>query len=210
LDVISDVGPNSADIRTFKDITPASDGKLHLTFEQYSNAPILSGIELVPSPAGKIWPIRLLAQDRSYVDDHGQVWEPDEYAKGGQVVARTEVVRNTSDPELYRGERFGNIQYSVPVPPGQYGLVLHFAEAWFGPENPGKGGPGSRVFDILCNGVALKRNLDIYQEAGGANRAYTWSAHGLSPNPQGKLVVALSPVRNYSSINALEVIDESR
>lgn len=210
LDVISEVGSNNADIRAFKDISPAADGKLHLTFEQHSNAPILSGIEIWPSPPGKIRPIRLLAQDRTYVDKAGNSWEPDEDVKGGQVVARNVPVRNADDPELFRGERFGNIQYSIPVPQGKYGIVLHFAEAWFGPANPGKGGAGSRLFDILCNGVALKRGLDIFQEAGGANRAMTWSAHNLEPNPQGKLVIMLVPVRNYASINALEVIDESR
>ena len=34
--------------------------------------------------------------------------------------------------------------------------------------------------------------------------------HGLEPDPQGKLAITLMPVRNYASLNALEVVDESK
>jgi hypothetical protein len=34
--------------------------------------------------------------------------------------------------------------------------------------------------------------------------------HGLEPDPDGKLVISLMPVRNYASLNALEVVDESK
>jgi hypothetical protein len=58
--------------------------------------------------------------------------------------------------------------------------------------------------------VALVRNFDIFREAGGSDLALTRVFHGLEPNPQGKLVISLVPVRNYACINALEVIDESK
>jgi hypothetical protein len=210
IDVISDAGASTADVRAFKDIAPASDGKLHLTFEQHSNAPMLSAIEIIPGIPGKMRPIRLIAQDRVHADHNGHSWEPEGCVRGGQLVSRTEPVKNTADPELFRGERFGNFQYVIAVPPGQYAIVFHFAEAWFGPANPGKGGAGSRLFDILCGGVALKRNIDIFQEAGGSGRAVTWTAHGLEPNQQGKLAISFLPVLNYASLNALEVLDESK
>ena len=66
----------------------------------------------------------------------GGVWEPDRYARGGQLVARTKPVEGAADPELFRGERFGNLRYVIPVPPGRYGVTLYFAEAWFGPGTP--------------------------------------------------------------------------
>ena len=72
------------------------------------------------------------------------------------------------------------------------------------------GGVESRVFDILCNGVALVRSFDIYKEAGGADRAITRTFRGLKPNPQGKLVISMIPEKNYACINALEVVDESK
>jgi hypothetical protein len=210
-DVIADAGgASTADIKVFKDIVPASDGSLHLQFEPHSNLPILSGIEITPGIPGKLRDVRLVAQDHAYTDKNGQSWEPDRYANGGQLVLRRNVVSNTPDPDLYRGERFGNLTYVVPVADGRYGVTLYFSESWFGPNQAGGGGVGSRIFDILCNGVAIKRNLDLYKEAGGYDRAVIWTMHGIEPTHQGKLVISLLPVVNYASINALEVVDESR
>ncbi len=187
-DVIGDAGPSTADIRAFRDISPAADGKLHLRFEPFSNPPLLSAIEIVPGIPGKLRPIRMLSLDRVYVDKQGQVWEPDRYVRGGQLIARTKPVEGAADPELFRGERFGNLRYVIPVPPGRYGVTFYFAETWFGPDTPGGGGAGSRVFDILCNGVALRRGFDIFREARGGGRGATWNAHGLptdwSPMPR--------------------------
>ena len=209
-DVIAEVGPSTADVRAFKDISPASDGKLHLKFEPFSNPPLLSAIEIVPGTPGRLRPIRMLSLDRVYVDKQGQAWEPDRYARGGQLVARTQPVEGANDPELFRGERYGNVRYVIPVPPGRYGVTLYFAEAWFGPGTPAGGGAGSRVFDILANGVALRRGFDLFKEAHGEGRALTWSAHGLEPDAQGKLNIWLAPVRNYACVNAVEVLDESK
>jgi hypothetical protein len=209
-DVIGDAGPSTADIRAFKDISPAADGKLHLKFEPFSNPPLLCAIEIVPGIPGKLRPIRMLSLDRVYVDKQGRVWEPDRYVRGGQLIARTNPVEGGVDPELFRGERFGNLRYVIPVPPGRYGITFYFAETWFGPDTPGGGGVGSRVFDILCNGVALRRGFDVFKEAHGGGRGVTCSFHGLEPDAQGKLAIALTPVRNYACVNAVEVVDESK
>ena len=210
-DVIGEMGPSAANVKVFKDVVPASDGQLHLRFEPHSNTPFLNAIEILPSVAGKIHPLRIAAHDRGFTDREGRSWEPDRYAMGGQLVSRSETIANASDPEIYRGERYGNLTYTLPVAQnGKYGLTLHFAETWFGPGMPGGGGAGSRVFDILCNGVALKRNFDIYKEAGGSDRAITYTVHDLEPNHQGKLVISLVPAQNYACINALELVDESR
>jgi hypothetical protein len=209
-DVVNEAGPSTADIRAFKDVSPASDGKLHLTFEPFSNPPMLSAIEITPGTAGALKPIRMIALDRPYTDKQGRVWEPDRYARSGQLVLRTKAVQGTSDSELFRGERYGNLRYVVPVPPGRYGVTIYAAEAWFGPGAPAAGGAGSRVFDILVNGVELRRGFDVFKEARGAERAVTFVAHGLEPDAQGKLNIALAPTRNYACINAMEIIDETK
>ncbi len=209
-DVLAESGPSTADVRTFKDISPGSDGKLHLKFDPISSPSLLNAIEIVSGTLGKLRPIRMVSLDRVLVDAQGRVWEPDHYAHGGQVIVRTKPVGGVEDPELFRGERFGNLRYDIPVPPGRYGVTLYFVEAWFGPDTPAGGGAGSRLFDILHNGVALRRSFDIFKEARGAGRALTWSAHGLEPDARGKLNIALTPVRNYACVNALEVVDESK
>jgi hypothetical protein len=209
-DVISEAGPSTADVRAFKDIHPASDGKLHLRFEPYTNPPFLCAIEITPGTPGRMRPIRMIALDRAYTDSQGHVWEPDRYARGGQLVVRTKPVEDASDPELFRGERFGNLRYVIPVPEGRYGVTLYFAEAWFGPGTPAGGGAGSRVFDVFCNGAALRHNFDVFKEAHGAGRATTFTTHSLEPDSQGKLNIALQPTRNYACTNAIEVWDESK
>jgi Malectin domain len=209
-DVVADGGASAADIKVFKDITPAADGKLHLQFEPVSNQPILNAIEIAPGISGHMRPVRMVAQDHGYTDKNGHYWEPDRYVRGGQLVVRHETVSGP-DPDLYRGERFGNITYTIPVADGRYAITLYFAETWFGPGKAGGGpGPGSRVFDILCNGVAVKRNFDIFKEAGGGDRAVTLPIPDVAANHQGKIVISLVPATNYASINAIEVLDTSR
>jgi hypothetical protein len=209
-DVINEAGASTADVRAFKDVTPGPDGKVHIKFEPFSNPPILCAIEITPGIAGAFRPIRMIALDRPYTDKQGHVWEPDRYARGGQLVLRTKRVDDAADPELFHGERYGNIKYVIPVPPGRYGVTIYSAETWFGPGAPAGGGAGSRVFDILSNGVVLRRGFDVFKEARGAGRPATFTAHGLEPDAQGKLIIALVPTRNYACVNAMEVIDESR
>jgi hypothetical protein len=208
-DIIADGDASTPDIKVFKDVAPADDGKLHLEFTPVSNMPILSGIEISPGVAGRLRPIRMVAQDHGYSDRQGRFWEPDRYAMGGQLVARNNPVSGDPDPDLYHGERFGKVTYVIPVADGRYRVRLHFAETWFGPGKSGGGGVGSRVFDILCNGVAVRRDFDILKTAGVSDRAVTVDIPGVSPDHQGKIVVSLVPSQNYASINAIEVVDES-
>lgn len=209
-DLISDAGPSTADIRAFKDISPGPDGQLHLRFEAIANPPVLSAIEITPGIPGRFKPIRMIALERPYTDRQGRVWEPERYVRSGQLVTRSQPVQGAPDPELFRGERYGNLRYVIPVPPGRYGVTIHFSEAWFGPGTPAGGGIGSRLFDILANGILLRRDFDVFKEAGGPGRATIFTAHGLEPDAQGKLNIALKPSRNYACINAIEVLDESK
>ncbi|MGA3190400.1 MAG: malectin domain-containing carbohydrate-binding protein, partial [Bryobacteraceae bacterium] len=125
-------------------------------------------------------------------------------------VLRSQQISRTQDPELYHGERFGNLSYVIPVAHGSYSVTMKFSEAWFGPGKPAGGGVGSRRFDILGNSQMLAHNFDIFKEAGGPERAVDRTFHNLHPNAQGKLVISMAPVENYASINAIEIIDEGR
>ncbi|MDP9170504.1 MAG: malectin [Acidobacteriota bacterium] len=210
-DVINDAGSAVADIKVFKDISPAADGKLHLDFAPMTNPGFVNAIEVLRGVPGKILPVRIVARDRGIKDSQNFYWDPDRYAQGGQIVARNEATVTGAEPELYRSERFGNLGYTIPVAqPGRYGITMYFAENWFGPGNPGGGGLGSRVFDILINGVVVRRNFDIFKEAGGPSRAATVTLHSVEANHQGKIVIALTPARNYACINALQIVDESK
>ena len=210
LDVIADApGPNTADIKVFRDISPAADGFLHLKFTiGYKEKPILNGIELVPGIVGRIRPIRITARETPVTTKDGRIWEADRYFIGGQRVLRAQPVEGAADPDLYKGERYGNFTYTIPVAPGKYTVTLRFSESWFGPKKPAGGGAGDRVFDVYANGEALLRNLDIFKEAGGDDRPLVKVFHSIPANAAGKLALSFVPVRNYACVNAIEVLDE--
>ncbi len=204
-DVVSDAGANRADIRVFRDISPAADGKLHLAFTGQVRFPFVNAIEITPGLSGRLKPIRIVAQERQYADRLGRVWEADRYFTGGQQILRLGPILGADDPEIFAGERFGNFVYTIPLAAGHYDVALRFSERWFGPNKPEHGGAGSRLFDIYCNGAALVRNFDVFREAGGSDRALVRTFHALQPNAQGKLILALVPSANYASIDAIEV-----
>ena len=201
-DVISDAGGSDmADEKVFKDVSPAKDGMLHLHFAAlFKETPFLNAIEIVPGIPGRMHPVRIVAGSHNYTDRRGVAWGSDRYFIHGSTVARSEPVSNTPDPEMFGAERFGNFTYSIPVVEGRYTVNLRFAESWFGPGRPGGGGPGSRVFDVYCNGIALLRNFDIFRAAGGTQRAIEKSFHAIVPNAQGKIVLSFVPVANYACI----------
>ncbi len=210
LDVVGEAGASVADVKTYRDVTPASDGKIHISFVPLVGVPFLNAIEITPGTPGKLKPIRIVAQPRGYTDAQGQFWEPDRYASGGVMVARSQPPEAVADPGLWSGERFGNLTYTIPTPPGTYTLNLYMSERWIGPGLPGGGGAGSRLFDILINGVAVQRKFDLFERAGGPNRPFIYTIKGLRPNHQDKLVVSLAPVKNFPLVNAIEVLDEGR
>ncbi len=208
-DIVSDAGgPFIADERVFRDIAPDGDGMLHLRFASRRERARVSAIEIVPAEPHRLNPIRIYFRESAHTDASGQVWMPESYSSGGQIAQHQQAVAGARDQELYVAERFGHFSYAIPADAGSYRLALHFAEKFFGPDNPaGLGGVGSRLFDVQCNGVALLKEFDIFKEA-GANRACVKTFHGLKPNGQGKLLVSLSPIRDYASLYALEAVDQ--
>ncbi len=209
LDVIADApGSNTADIKVFKDVQPAADGKLHLAFAPIGNdIPFVNAIEIAPSEAGAIRPIRILAREIGYTDENHRVWSSDRYFHNGVLVPRPAPVAGADEQELYHSERAGNFSYVMPVAKnGRYTVTMKFCEAWHGADAPG--GAGYRIFDVLFNGRTLLGNFDIFQEAGNL-RALDKTFTGLEPNAQGKLIFTFTPTRNYAKINAIEVMDEA-
>jgi hypothetical protein len=212
MDVLADAGgANIANVKVMRDVTPSSDGFLYVRFEPLlKEAPIVSGIELLPSRLGLMRPVRILARETGFTDSRGNVWSGDHHFQGGQAVRRTERVAGADEQELFGNERYGNFSYVIPVDQrGQYVVTFRFAEHWFGAGRPGQGGEGSRMFDVYCNGRALLRNFDVYAAAGGSLRAVTRTFRGLEPNAQGKLHFQFVPVRNYALINSIEVLDQA-
>lgn len=207
-DIFSDAGAaNTADIRVFESVSPAPDGFLTLDFRPIREAAWLNAIELIPNDSARAQPVRIGAQNNDYIDRKGQVWSSDRYFIGGRDTSDGKLPSGTDDPDLFTRQRYGHFSYRLPVPPGRYRLRLLFAETFFGPNNRGKGGVGSRVFNVYCGGTAILRQFDIFREA-GEDHALEKVFHGIEPNAQGRVDLTFEPVVNYATVQAIELVDE--
>jgi hypothetical protein len=216
-DVVADAaGSNVADERVFRNISPAADGFLHLSFNSMRSTAVLSGIDVLPVSAGKVRPVRIrTGWTSSWRDSAGQEWQADSYFLGGNALVRTTNPARESnsiapDIALYASERWGHFSYAVPAAEGRYRLTLKFCEGHYGKHNIGSGGPGSRVFDVYCNGVALLKDFDIMKEAGREGRPIDRTFAGIRPNAQGKILLSFVPVVGMACVNGIEVVDDSK
>src|SRR5579863_7506804 len=216
-DVVADAaGANIADERVFRNITPASDGVLHLEFSAMRSTAMLNGIELLPVGPGKVRPIRIRAGwTTAWQDPAGRPWQADSHFMGGNALVRTTnpaQAGNSIAPEMaiYTSERWGHFSYALPVADGRYKVTLKFCEGHYGKKNAGSGGVGSRLFDVYSNGVALMRNFDIFKEAGGEGRPIERTFSSVKPNAQGKILLTFVPVKGMACLNGIEVVDDAR
>jgi hypothetical protein len=213
-DVAADAGASrTADVKVFTDLTPAPDGLLHLEFSgEDGKQAILSAIEILPGFRGHIRPVRLLARQTPYYSNDSHWWSPDNYFQGGQLAVYTAPVKGTDDPELYETERWGNFSYAIPVSPGTYSVVLHFAVRHGDWDQPSSASgenrlPVAHIFDVFCNGNALLKNFNPAREAHQTDVVIR-KATDLRPNAQGKLLLNFVPVEGYATVTGIEVLPQ--
>jgi len=206
-DAVADAGASAVDVRAFKDVSPAGDGKIHLDFLPAADRPFLSALELTPGTPGKLRPVRFTAQTKEVVDASGTRWSGDEYFMYGNTLEYSSPESTTPIQPIYTVERFGNFDYAIPIPPGSYTIRLYFMESFWG-SNGLCSGVGCRIFSVSCNGVSILKDFDILQAAGGPFIPVIRTFSGLHPNGQGKLLLSFSPSVDYAEIRAIEVIDD--
>ncbi|WP_348263863.1 malectin domain-containing carbohydrate-binding protein [Telmatobacter sp. DSM 110680] len=212
-DVVEDAGASlTADVKVFPEITPASDGMLHLEFAgEDGKQATLSAIEVLPGLHGHIRPVRLLARQTPYYSNDSHWWSPDNYFAGGQLASFTTPVTGTDDPELFESERWGNFSYAIPVAPGKYTVTLFFAARHDSPgallNSENKGTEAEHIFNVFCNGKVLLQNFNLTREAHGT-AAQSRRFAGLEPNSQGKLLIEFVPVEGYPTVVGIEVLPQ--
>jgi Malectin domain len=209
-DVVADSGASrTADVKVFPDITPASDGQLHLEFAgDDGKQATLAAIEILPGVRGHMRPVRILARQTPYYSNDSHWWSPDNYFEGGELASYPTPVNGTDDPELYETERWGNFSYAIPVPPGKYALTLLFAVHRSPADQAAASGAKpavAHVFNVFCNGKSLLQNFDLLKEA-RENDVLSRRIPGLEPNAQGKLLLSFVPVEGYASVTGIEVL----
>jgi hypothetical protein len=206
LDVVDDAGgDDTATTKVFTDVVPASDGTIHLEFN--NSEAFVNAVEILQGTPHRMLPVRIVVGHSSYRDSNGNVWMSDRHFYGGRLSSFGGDLSKVADGRLYEWHRFGHFHYVVPVAMrGKYTLKLYFMEHWFGVQNGGIGGVGSRVFDVSCNGSMLLKGFDIFREAG--SEPLVKSFQHVEPTPQGKIEIYFTPAVNYPSVSAIEIISE--
>jgi hypothetical protein len=110
--------------------------------------------------------------------------------------------------EIYQIERWGGCTYRFPMKPlpagHTYTVRLHFAETSFD-------AAGKRKFNAAINGQRVLTNFDIYQEAGGKDKAIVKEFTGITPNNDGLIEVhVFDGSVDRATINAIEVFDPGK
>jgi len=152
--------------------------------------------------------VRIVAGlNHTYVDRSGKIWSPDSYFTGG--TAERSPVRHiwrTLDPTIYRSSRQGDFRYDIPLKPAIYELHLHFAENFYGPEETGDGGEGSRVMNVLLNGRPLLTDFDVIADCGEARTADVKVFTDVVPASDGLLHLGFSSAAGGKAmISAIEL-----
>lgn len=206
LDVVDDAGGDDiATTKIYTDVEPAKDGMIQIDFS--SPESFVNAIQIIPGLPHRMLPARIVTGHSAYGDAEGNLWLPDRNFFGGRLSSYVGDLTKVPDRGLYEWHRFGHFHYVIPVATGtRYTLKLYFLEHWFGVQNGGIGGIGSRLFDVSCNGSTLLKSFDIYGEAGSGPLVKSFPH--IQPTAQGKIELYFTPVVNYPSVSAIEVIPE--
>lgn len=147
-------------------------------------------------------PIRVTCGGSGYTDSNGQAWSADYGFNTGTVLANTMNTTGTSDPTLYRSNRYNSsltpLIYSFPVINGSYRVNLFFAE-----NSAAQQVVGGRVFNVKLNGNLVLQNFDIFAAA-GANAALVESFN--TAVTAGKISIEFDKLVHNPKINAIEIL----
>ena len=140
----------------------------------------------------------------AFKDSSGNTWQPDQGFDGGDTVERPDApITGTKDPGLYQSEHYSMSSFSCKVPNGKYVAKLHFCETF-----EGISGKGDSVLSVnVQNGQKMIKDLDVFDKAGGANKAYVETVPVEVTNGTFKIDF-ISNVEN-PEINAIELTPAS-
>jgi N-acetylneuraminic acid mutarotase/uncharacterized protein YodC (DUF2158 family) len=203
-DILGEVAKNTALVKTFT--VNVSDGNVTVQLSTVIDNAKVSGIEIVPAtttppppppPSGSSLRINSGGPALSV---NGESWIADKYFSTdvSSTYSSTASIANTSNPEMYRTERFGKtFSYNIPVTPGSYEVKLHFAELYWS-------NVGARVFNVnVENGQGTLNNFDIYAIAGKNNAVVRNFIVNAS---DGSVNIAFTTLTDNAKISGIEIL----
>jgi len=151
-------------------------------------------------------PIRIACgQTTSVMDVDGNVWSADKDYAGGTALTIPGAIAGTASPALYTGQRYGAsssaFHYAIPLPAGQYVVLLKFDEGYF----TGDSGTGERVFDVSLNGDVVLQSFDIYAAAGNSINTAVDRSFPVTVGSSGTITLDFNPVVQDPKIDAIEI-----
>jgi len=164
-----------------------------------------SAMTTVTTQASQSAAIRINAGGPKFKDHSGNEWSADTGFNTGTTYSGTPVIEGTSDAELFQTGRYddlndpvGEMTFTTALTNGVYQVRLYFAES-----NPSTSAVGKRVFDVYLQGNPALRNVDVFAEAPGANRALIRTATATVTD--GQLEITFVHKVKNPIINAIEI-----
>lgn len=209
-------GANIATTEQFP-ATPDSNGNITILFTTHTDNAMVNGIEVysgtLPSPTPTPTPTPatsvLINTGGSAVSN----FVADNSFSGGTTYSSTASVdtsgvANPAPEAVYQSVRYGDsFFYHITnlIPNTNYHVNLHFNELYWGTDLAGNaGGIGSRVFNVVINNNNVLNNFDIFQAAGGANKAIVEPFTATSDS-NGAITISFTKITDNAMINGIEI-----
>lgn len=144
----------------------------------------------------------------TFTDRQGRAWVADAYYSGGTSVAlpNHQTFQGLPDPDFASSQRVGGeFEYSIPVNPGTYEVVLHFLEARAGdPE-----GPGVKLLSVMLNGKTVLDHIDPLSDAGAPRRLTSRVLSNVTAAADGRIHLRFVQNGTTAELVALEVLSSA-
>ena len=137
---------------------------------------------------------------------NGKEFAADQYYDG----ELTYVSQHVTNSEPFKSIRYSKtptsgpnmMKYDIPLVNGQYRIILHFLEIYYGVS--GNGGVGNRVFDVILEGKLIEDDLDLADRV-GPNVVY--SPSHIVDITDGMLTIDFEASVNDPIISAIEILE---
>src|SRR5258706_8115860 len=196
--------------------TADTNGNIAVQFTTVTDNAMVNGIELysgtLPSPTPTPTPTPASSISiNTGGSTIGNFLSDTDFSGGTQysssAIVDTSAVASPAAEAVYQSVRYGNFTYTIPnlFPNSTYNVKLHFNELYWGTDLAGgNGGIGSRVFNTSINGTEVLSNYDIFQDAGGANKAVERQFTTTS-DANGKITIVFTTVNDNAMVNGIEI-----
>ena len=200
-------GKNKAITEQFP-ATADSNGNITINFSTVTDNAMVNGIEVysgtLPSPTPTPTPTPVSSYAISAGGPGAGSYVADTDFTGGTTYNTsasidTSNVTNPAPQSVYQNVRYGNFSYTIPTysPNTNYSVRLDFAEPYWN-------AAGQREFNVTINGTQVLNNFDVYQEAGGQNKAVA-ETFTTTSDSNGLIHIQFTTVTDNAMVSGIQI-----